>query len=191
MLEIVETRLFPSLSCCRRLFDLALLTWSFSAFVLSRCRCWSVGIEPLRKPWLRRGRKHDNGGRAECARARVRRGRREGLVAFSSLPCVRSSSSPVCQTLRDRRLIWSAGHSRFISSRLAHPLERCIHVPNLISCPLSVSQGISKTHAKWSPLSAVSFEYDPHNNLRHTAYWYEDDGSSLPSLPSPLPSSFA
>jgi hypothetical protein len=100
----------------------------------------------------------------------------------------RSTSS---SSLRDRRLIWSAGHSRFISSRLAHPLERCIHVPNLISCPLSVSQGISKTHAKWSPLSAVSFEYDPHNNLRHTAYWYEDDGSSLPSLPSPLPSSFA
>lgn len=51
--------------------------------------------------------------------------------------------------------VWEAGHTQ------AHSL---------------VSQGISKHHAKWSPLSAVSYEYDPHNKLKHTSYWFEVDG---------------
>jgi RNA polymerase Rpb3/RpoA insert domain/RNA polymerase Rpb3/Rpb11 dimerisation domain len=47
-----------------------------------------------------------------------------------------------------------------------------------------VKKGIGKEHAKWIPVAAVPYEYDPHNKLRHSYFWAEESQSALNNLRS-------
>lgn len=44
-----------------------------------------------------------------------------------------------------------------------------------ISVKCIARKGVGKDHSKWSPVSCVSFEYDPDNILRHSTFWHEED----------------
>ncbi|KIM91837.1 hypothetical protein PILCRDRAFT_809813 [Piloderma croceum F 1598] len=70
--------------------------------------------------------------------------------------------------------------------RFGHPVgKNDPNTPPVLICKIRKGQelkikciakkGIAKEHAKWSPCSAVSFEYDPYNKLRHTSHWFETD----------------
>lgn len=82
-----------------------------------------------------------------------------------------------------------ASHLQVVSnthgSRLGQPVIRDAQKKGVLIAKLKRHQqlhltcvakkGIAKEHAKWSPCAAIGFEYDPHNRLKHTDYWYEED----------------
>ncbi len=55
------------------------------------------------------------------------------------------------------------------------PLIAKLRQGNELKLEVIAKKGIAKEHAKWSPVTAIGWEYDPHNKLHHTDFWYEKD----------------
>ncbi|KAI0232737.1 RNA polymerase II subunit 3 [Massospora cicadina] len=69
--------------------------------------------------------------------------------------------------------------SVLIDEYLAHRLG-LVPIDSTEAERLKYTRGISKEHAKWAPVTAIGFEYDPHNNLRHLQYWVEESEDEWP-----------